>query len=61
MPDTTSAPHGLDGIVAVQTRPSHVDGQNGVLIIGGHDLKELARSVTFEEAAHLLWTGHLPS
>jgi len=52
---------GLDGVVAVYTRLSQVDGQNGVLVIGGHDLKELAGRVTFEEAAHLLWTGRLPS
>ncbi len=61
MSGTTIAPRGLDGIIAVQTRLSHVDGQNGVLIIGGYELKELAGRVTFEEAAHLLWTGHLPS
>lgn len=54
-------PRGLDGIVALRTRLSHVDGQNGVLIIGGYELTELAGSVTFEEAAHLLWTGHLPN
>jgi citrate synthase len=54
-------PRGLDGVVAAQTRMSHVDGQNGVLIIGGYELKELAGKVTFEEAAHLLWKGHLPS
>jgi citrate synthase len=57
----TSAPRGLDGVVAVRTRLSHVDGQNGILIIGGYELKELAGRVTFEEAAHLLWTGHLPT
>jgi citrate synthase len=51
----------LDGVIAVETRLSHVDGQNGVLVIGGYELKELAGRVTFEEAAHLLWTGHLPS
>jgi citrate synthase len=56
-----AAPRGLDGVVAVQTRLSHVDGQNGILIIGGYDLEELAGRVTFEEAAHLLWTGHLPA
>jgi citrate synthase len=56
-----SAPRGLDGIVAVRTRLSHVDGQNGILIVGGYELKELAGTVTFEEAAHLLWTGHLPN
>lgn len=55
------APRGLDGVIAVQTRLSHVDGQNGVLIVGGYELRELAGAVTFEEAAHLLWTGHLPS
>ena len=52
---------GLDGVVAVQTRLSHVDGENGILTIGGYELKELAGKVTFEEAAHLLWTGRLPS
>lgn len=54
-------PRGLDGVVAAQTRMSHVDGQNGVLIIGGYELKELAGKVTFEEAAFLLWKGRLPS
>jgi citrate synthase len=52
---------GLDGVVAVQTRLSHVDGRNGVLVISGYELEELAGRVTFEEAAHLLWTGHLPT
>ena len=60
MSGNTSAPRGLDGVVAVQTRLSHVDGQNGILIIGGYELKQLAGQVTFEEAAHLLWTGRLP-
>jgi citrate synthase len=63
----TSAPgpkppvRGLDGVVAVQTRLSHVDGQNGILIIGGYELGDLAGKVSFEEAAHLLWTGRLPA
>jgi citrate synthase len=61
MSGTTSSSRGLDGVVAVQTRLSHVDGQNGLLIIGGYELKSLAGKVTFEEAAHLLWTGHLPT
>jgi citrate synthase len=54
------AARGLDGVVAAQTRLSHVDGAAGQLIIGGYELKELAGKVTFEEAAHLLWSGHLP-
>jgi citrate synthase len=61
MSNVGSAPRGLDGVVAVRTRLSHVDGQNGVLIIGGYELAELAGKVTFEEAAFLLWTGRLPT
>src|SRR5262245_11580166 len=62
MPDlTTALPRGLDGVVAAQTRLSHVDGQAGKLIIGGYALKELAGHVSFEEAAHLLWVGALPT
>ena len=60
MSGNASAPRGLDGVVALQTRLSHVDGQNGILIIGGYELKELAGKVGFVEAAHLLWTGRLP-
>src|ERR1043166_6961950 len=62
-PMTASSPsprRGLDGVVAGQTRLSHVDGQAGQLIIGGYELKELAGKVSFEEAAHLLWRGALP-
>ena len=51
----------MDGVVAAQTRLSHVDGQAGRLIIGGYELGELAGRVTFEEAAHLLWCGALPT
>src|SRR5258707_8723779 len=62
MPGTTPpAPRGLDGVVAAQTRLSHVDGQAGELIIRGYALKELAGQVSFEEAAHLLWVGALPT
>ena len=57
----TPARRGLDGVVAAQTRLSHVDGQAGELIIGGYELKELAGHVSFEEAAHLLWNGALPT
>jgi len=58
---TSPAPKGLDGVVAVRTRLSHVNGLAGELIIGGYELKELAGRVTFEEAAHLLWRGSLPT
>lgn len=56
-----TTPRGLDGVVAAQTRLSHVDGQAGELIIAGYPLKELAGHISFEEAAHLLWVGALPT
>ena len=61
MTSPKGTPRGLDGVVAAQTRLSHVDGQAGKLIIGGYELSELAGRVSFEAAAHLLWRGRLPS
>ena len=58
---TSPAARGLDGVVAADTRLSHVDGLAGQLIIGGYPVEELAGRVSFEEAAHLLWHGALPS
>ncbi len=52
---------GLEGIVAAHTRLSHVDGLAGELIIGGYELSDLAGQASFEEAAHLLWRGALPT
>jgi citrate synthase len=60
MSPNAGAPRGLDGVVAAQTRLSHVDGQNGLLIIGGYHVEDLAGQVGFESAAHLLWRGRLP-
>ena len=61
IPPAAPAPRGLEGVVAAQTRLSHVDGLGGELIIGGYALKELAGRVSFEAAAHLLWKGALPT
>lgn len=52
---------GLEGVVAAETRLSHVDGQKGELIIGGFPLEELAADATFEETVFLLWHGDLPN
>jgi citrate synthase len=51
---------GLEGVVAIQTRLSMVDGQAGELVIGGYPIGELAGKVSFEEAATMLWQGPLP-
>ena len=36
---------GLEGVVATETKLSMVDGQNGVLIIGGYPIEEIASKV----------------
>ena len=58
--NVAGAPRGLEGVVAAQTRLSHVDGKNGVLIVAGYTIEELAGHASFEAAAHLLWRGQLP-
>ena len=52
---------GLEGVVAAETRLSHVDGERGELIIAGFQVAELAAHATFEETTWLLWHGALPT
>lgn len=52
---------GLEGVVAAETRLSHVDGQKGELMIGGFRLEEFAGEATFEETVYLLWHGERPN
>lgn len=52
---------GLKDIVATETRMSHVDGEAGILVIGGYPLEEIAERATYEEMVHLLWHGRLPT
>jgi len=59
MTANAGTPRGLEGVVAARTRMSHVDGVNGVLIIGGYAVEELAAHAGLEAAAHLLWRGRL--
>src|SRR5579862_473525 len=60
MTASASVARGLEGIVSHETRLSEVDGAAGRLTIGGYDVGDLVGRVSFEEAAHLLWVGHLP-
>ncbi|MDP3543737.1 MAG: citrate synthase/methylcitrate synthase [Elusimicrobiota bacterium] len=57
----TTVKAGLEGVVATETKLSMVDGQNGVLIVAGYPIEEIAAKVSIEELAMLLWTGHLPA
>jgi citrate synthase len=52
---------GLEGIVAAQTAISMVDGANGRLVYRGYVIADLAEEMSFEEVAHLLWHGRLPT
>jgi citrate synthase len=47
---------GLEGVIAAETRLSHVDGERGELLIAGHRLENLAQR-SFEEVVELLWSA----
>ena len=61
MADRSTVNSGLEGIVAAATATSLVDGKNGRLVYRGYDIEDLAAHSTYEEVAHLLWYGALPS
>ena len=56
----TTAPKGLEGIVACTSSVCWIDGDAGVLSYRGIDIHELASKSTFEETTYLLWNGKLP-
>src|SRR5690606_27596066 len=60
-PDRTGFVSGLEGVVAAETRLSHVDGKKGQLVIAGYPVEELAPNARFEEVAYLLFHDRLPS
>jgi citrate synthase len=60
MPSTVVNP-GLEGIVVGETVLSNVEGEAGRLTYRGYDIHDLAEHAKFEEVAHLLLYGHLPT
>jgi citrate synthase len=52
---------GLEGVVALDTELSYINGQEGELLYRGYDIKDLAQNASFEEVAYLLWHGDLPT
>ena len=52
---------GLEGVVALDSSISFIDGKKGELIYRGYDIEDLAKNTSFEEVAHLLWHGALPT
>src|SRR5215469_15433460 len=61
MSTITSAPKGLEGVVAANSSICYIDGEAGVLAYRGIDIHELAEKSTFEETCYLLWFGKLPT
>src|SRR5688572_7370757 len=51
---STLAKPGLEGVIAAETRLSHVDGERGELIVAGHRLEELV-SHEYEDVVAELW------
>src|SRR5438128_5675640 len=61
MAESSQLIRGLEGVVAAETELCDLDGTNGRLAYRGYDIDDLARKASFEEVAHLLWMGELPT
>jgi citrate synthase len=58
---STTAPKGLQDVVANDSSICFIDGARGILSYRGIDIHELAEKSTFEETTYLLWKGALPT
>lgn len=54
-------PKGLEDVIAGRSGICFIDGEKGLLSYRGYNIHELALNSTFEETAHLLWFGALPT
>ncbi len=52
---------GLANVTVADTRSSHVDGEQGILIYRGYDIRDLGARASYEEVVYLLWYGKLPT
>ena len=52
---------GLEGVIALESELSFIDGQEGELIYRGYDINDLAKHTSFEEVVYLMWNGELPN
>ena len=46
---TPTTSRGLEGVIALETELSFIDGTAGELVYRGYDILDLARNTTFEE------------
>ena len=58
---TTSIKKGLEGVLVDRTSISKVMPDINSLVYRGHLVQDLAEHCCFEEVAHLLWNGELPT
>ena len=56
----TGTARGLAGVVVAESSICRIDGGEGELDYRGYSIASLAGQASFEEVAHLLWTGRLP-
>jgi citrate synthase len=52
---------GLEGIVVARSELCSIDGQKGLLVYRGYDIRDLAEHASYEEVAYLLLRGDLPT
>ena len=52
---------GLEGVTALDTELSFIDGQKGELLYRGYSIEDLAENASFEETCYLLWNGEMPN
>lgn len=52
---------GLDGINIDTSKICLIDGEKGVLLYRGYDIRDLADKASFEEVSYLLWHDDLPT
>lgn len=52
---------GLEGVIALESALSDIDGEKGQLIYRGYDINDLAEGACFEEVVYLLANGELPT
>jgi citrate synthase len=57
---TSTAPQGLENVVAAPSALAEIDGTAGILRYRGYDIHELAEHASVEEVVALLWDGDLP-
>ena len=61
---TNEAPvkaRGLEGVIALESELSNIDGDTGKLVYRGYSIEDLAENAMFEEVVYLLWNGELPT